>query len=661
MSGEPQSAEKVVSETHQALSITERFERQVRDTPDAVAVACGVARLTYRELDAKANQLARHLRVCGVEREALVGLLHERSVDLVVGVLGILKAGGAYVPMDPANPEERIAAVLADAGVRAVVTQSDLARMVPGHVEHVVRLDADAAALEGLSPEAPGVQTGGADAAYVIYTSGSTGKPKGVIVTHHNVVRLFDATAGWYSFGPTDVWTLFHSIAFDFSVWELWGALLYGGRLVVVPQEISRSPEQFLDLLTAERVTVLNQTPSAFRMLTQADAARPAPALLVLRYVVFGGEALDLGSLRPWVVRYGDETPQLINMYGITETTVHVTYRRILRGDLDRGLGSVIGEPIPDLQFYLLDEAGQPVPPGVAGEIFVGGAGVARGYLNRPELTAERFLADRFAGTPGARMYRSGDQARRLPDGEVEYLGRLDTQVKIRGHRIELREIEVVLRDHEGVGDAIVVMREDTPGDSRLVAYYTNGSGAAEPTAAMLRGYLGQRLPEYMVPSYFVVLERIPLTPNGKADRRALPAPGRRRPELGHALVAPRTPVERWVAGHWRELLNIDEIGVHDRFFELGGTSITAMRLLARLSQDTGSRLPAVLLFRGPTVSEMARLLEQDHRDVLPEELRGARPGVGTLAQAGLPSAAERAAKRRDALRERRLQRRPGG
>ena len=392
--------------------------------------------------------------------------------------------------------------------------------------------------------------------AYVIYTSGSTGQPKGVMVTHQNVVRLLAATQRWYQFNQQDVWTLFHSVAFDFSVWEMWGALLYGGKLVVVPYLVSRSPEAFYELLSRERVTVLNQTPSAFRQLIQAEQhfaeSRQAAAevsgrisssegglasphaggysfpALALRYVIFGGEALEMQSLKPWFERHGDQQPRLVNMYGITETTVHVTYRPLSAKDLDSGC--VIGAPIPDLQLYILDARRQPVPIGVVGEIYVGGAGLARGYLNRPELTAERFIPNPFNPEPGARLYKSGDLARFLPGREIEYLGRADQQVKIRGHRIELGEIESALAQHPAVDECIALAREEGLGDKRLVAYVVpvrpSGPTTTAPLPGEMRAFLQAKLPDYMVPSAFVMLQAIPLTPNGKVDRRALPAPG---------------------------------------------------------------------------------------------------------------------------------------
>ncbi|MEO5881734.1 MAG: amino acid adenylation domain-containing protein [Caldimonas sp.] len=467
------------------------FEQQVARAPDALAITFGMQSLTYRELDTRANQLAHALLAAGVATESLVGLYLDRSVDLIVGVLGILKSGAAYVPIDTTNPPQRVAEILEDAGVESVVTRTALLDQLPARLPVAIRLDGDAETLQARPATPPPATATGANAAYVIYTSGSTGKPKGVVVEHRNVARLFETTRPWFRFAADDVWTLFHSIAFDFSVWELWGALLHGGRLVVVSHDVARSPEEFNALLAAERVTVLNQTPSAFRLLIEASRAGRSSVAKDLRYVIFGGEALDLQSLRPWIDRHGDDAPQLINMYGITETTVHASYRRIRRQDLDAGLGSVIGEPLPDLQLYILDERQQPVPVGVPGEIYVGGAGVARGYLNRPELTSQRFVPDPFAA-PGARMYRSGDEARWLADGDIEHLGRRDQQVKIRGFRIELGEIESVVRQSGLVSDVAVIAREDMPGQRKLVAYVVPGGGSESSRAASSRALAEQ-------------------------------------------------------------------------------------------------------------------------------------------------------------------------
>ncbi|RKH28631.1 non-ribosomal peptide synthetase, partial [Corallococcus sicarius] len=447
-------------------TLVERFEAQVERTPDALAVTFELRQLTYRELDARANRLAHVLQARGVGPEVLVGVCLERGVELVVTLLGILKAGGAYLPLDSAHPLEHLAFLLEDAHAPLVLTQSSLEDRVPS-VDGTTVLTFEAAMASGASSERLAHRSAPGDLAYVIYTSGSTGRPKGVMVQHDHVTRLFTATDSKFHFGPSDVWTLFHSYAFDFSVWELWGALLYGGRLVVVPYFVSRSPQAFLRLLADEGVTVLNQTPTAFRQLLHAEqqaASQGEAPPLALRYVIFGGEALDLASLRPWFERHGDARPQLVNMYGITETTVHVTWRPVGLADLERPASSVIGQPLSDLQLYLLDWLGRPVPVGVPGEIHVGGAGVARGYLRRPELTAARFVEDRFGPVPGRKLYRAGDLARRLPNGDLEYLGRIDHQVKLRGFRIELGEIESSLSTHPDVRETVVIVREDVPG-----------------------------------------------------------------------------------------------------------------------------------------------------------------------------------------------------
>ncbi|HLM66012.1 MAG TPA: amino acid adenylation domain-containing protein, partial [Longimicrobium sp.] len=442
--------------------------------------------------------------------------------------------------------------------------------------------------------------------AYVIYTSGSTGTPKGALIEHRNVARLFSATDHWFGFDHTDVWTLFHSSAFDFSVWEIWGALLYGARLVVVPYLTSRDPDAFHALVQREGVTVLNQTPSAFRQFMRTDEERGGA--LALRNVIFGGEALEPVSLREWVDRRGIDQPRLVNMYGITETTVHVTYRPLSREDVFEGGGSPIGVRIPDLQLYVCDPNLRPLPIGVPGELYVGGAGVARGYLNRPELTAQRFVRNPFGnGT----LYRTGDRVRWLADGTLDYLGRLDEQVKIRGFRIELGEIESALLDHAGVREAAVIVRADVPGDKRIVAYLV-GDADAEP----LRAHLRTRLPEYMVPAAFVPMDALPLTPNGKLDRKALPAPDFAGDE--DAYVAPRTPAEEALAAVWADVLRVERVGVTDTFFELGGHSLLATRVVSRVRDALGVELPLRALFEGPTVAALAERVEALQREGAP-------------------------------------------
>jgi amino acid adenylation domain-containing protein len=592
-----------------AECIHQRFQAQAHRTPDAVALSAGDERLTYAELDERANRLAHHLRGRGVGPESRVALCLERGAEMIVAILGVLKAGGAYVPLDPAHPAERLAYTVADAGVALVLTH-DAARealpAVPG-VE-VLRLDADAARIAAEPADDPEVAVSPENLAYVIYTSGSTGTPKGTLIGHAAVARLFDATDGWFGFGAQDVWTLFHSYAFDFSVWEIWGALLYGGRLVVVPREVTRDPARFRALLAAERVTVLSQTPSAFRALCRADEDAAEP-LEHLRTVVFGGEALQYESLRGWLDRYGPRRPRLVNMYGITETTVHVTYHAVTGAELRQdGAASGVGVPIPDLRTYVLDRAGQPCPVGVPGELHVGGAGLARGYLGRAALTAQRFVPDALSGLVGARLYRSGDLARWKADGTLEYLGRMDQQVKIRGFRIELGEIESVLLAQPGVAAAAVIVRGD--GEDATLAAYVVPAGEA-PSAAVLRAALAKQLPEYMVPAAFVPIDRIPLTTNGKLDRAALPAPQAAGPTAGSS-AAPRTPVEEVLAGIWAQVLRRDSIGVDEHFFEIGGHSLLATRVVSRVREVFGVEMPLRALFEAPTVATLAARVDAE-------------------------------------------------
>ncbi len=598
------------------------FEAQAERTPDRPAVSAAGATLTYRELDERANRLARHLLAAGVAPGDLVGLCLPRSLELVLAILATLKAGAAYLPLDPTHPPERLAFALADGGAAVVLAVSALAHLLPARPElQVIAVDVEAAAIAARSPRHPAVPADPELPAYVIFTSGSTGRPKGVIIPHGHVTCLFHATAPGYGFGPEDVWTLFHSCAFDFSVWEIWGALFYGGRLVVVPESESRSPEAFYGLLHDQRVTVLNQTPGAFRQLLWAEEAvlGGAPPDLALRLVIFGGEALELASLAPWFRRHGDASPLLVNMYGITETTVFVTWRPVRLADLAASRGSVIGAPIADLTVHLADPGLAPVPIGVPGEILVGGEGVAPGYLRRPELTAERFVPDPF-GPPGARLYRSGDLARRLPDGDLEYLGRIDRQVKIRGFRIELGEIEAALCRHPAVAQGVVLLREDTPGNPRLVAYHVPAPGE-EAGAGELRAALRQELPEYMVPSWFAALPALPLTGNGKVDRKALPAPGAGRADLAGEWVAPSGPVEEQVAAIWGEVLGRERIGADDNFFDLGGHSLLATRVLSRLQAAFGFEVPLRDLFLSPTVAGVAAAIERGEIESASDEV----------------------------------------
>jgi len=581
----------------------ERFERQAAATPEAVALRFEDRQLTYRELNAEANRLARHLRRHGAAPDRLVALCMPRGLEMVVGLVAILKSGAGYVPMDPAYPPQRLAHMLQDSAPVLVLAQGTAPA---GGTAPVLDLVADRAAWAGeddtdLAPAETGLAPH--HLAYVIYTSGSTGQPKGVMVEHRNVTRLFTATEAWFGFGPGDVWTLFHSHAFDFSVWELWGALLHGGRGVVVPQAVARSPEDFYRLVCREGVTVLNQTPSAFRQFMAAQAA--SGEAHGLRHIVFGGEALPAAMLAPWYARNGGRT-RLANMYGITETTVHVTWRPLEPMDALRG-GSPIGEPIPDLRLLLLDAQGRPVAPGEVGEIHVGGAGVARGYLNRPELTAQRFIADPAGG---GRLYRSGDLARRLHDGSLEFIGRNDSQVKVRGFRIELGEIEARLQALPAVREAVVLAQGEGGGDAmddrRLVAWVVARDPGAALDVAALREGLRSDLPDHMLPAHFVAIDRVPLTVHGKLDAAALPAPVAGSGAAGY--VAPRTPAEACLAAIWAEVLQVPQVGIHDDFFALGGDS---MRTIAIVSQarERGLALSIEQIFRHQTVSAIAAAL----------------------------------------------------
>ncbi|MFE9681830.1 amino acid adenylation domain-containing protein [Streptomyces sp. NPDC006285] len=607
-------------------TLTELFEEQAASVPDRTAVTCGDEQLTYAELNAGANRLARLLAERGAGPGRVVALALERGPRLLPALLAVLKTGAAYLPLDPGHPAERLALVVEDAAPVVLVTEGAHAHLA-GDAVPAVPLDdpqivADlarrsAADLTDTDRHGP---TGPSDTAYIIHTSGSTGRPKGVPVPHANVVRLFAAAAEHFDFGADDVWTLFHSYAFDFSVWEMWGALLHGGRLVVVPYAVSRSPGDFLELLHREGVTVLNQTPSAFAQLVDADGERAGDSG-ALRYVVFGGEALDPARLRPWADRHGLDRPALVNMYGITETTVHVTHHRVTRADLDDPRrGSVIGTPLADLRVHLLDPAGRPVPPGATGEMYVSGAGVAAGYLGRPGLTAERFLDDPF-GPPGTRMYRSGDLARRRPDGTLDYLGRADAQVQIRGFRVEPGEIEAVLAAHPHVARAAVVVRRADNGAQQLVAYTVPaGDGPAHP--AVLRAHAAAYLPEHMVPAACVPVETLPLTANGKLDVQALPAPDFTAQAAG---TRPGTPQQALVCGLYEDVLKLpaDSVGIDADFFDLGGDSLLATRLLARLRHETGAEIPITALFDTPTPAALAQRLTARTGVALP------RPALG--------------------------------
>jgi amino acid adenylation domain-containing protein len=593
----------------------EFFAAQVAKTPHATALVFEDKTLSYEELNAWANRLAHWLIKRNVGPESIVALCLERSLEMVVAVLAALKAGGGYLPLDPSLPDERLATMIEDAGPKALLTheklRSRLARIVEGggaiSLDALFAFDEDGSTLEVEPDYNPKTATAPQNIAYLIYTSGSTGKPKAVAVPHSNVVRLFTATQTVFNFAASDVWTLFHSYAFDFSVWEIWGALLFGGRLVVVPYFVSRSSQDFHKLLVDHAVTVLNQTPSAFHRLDDVDALSEGSAPLSLRLVIFGGEALDQRRLASWFKRRSDDRPRLVNMYGITETTVHVTLTEIAVKDaLGVGAGT-IGRPLSDLDCYILDRRFAPAPVGVCGELYVGGAGLARGYVNRPDLTAERFVPNPFSEA-GERLYRTGDLARFRSDGAIEYLGRADHQVKIRGFRIELGEIEAALGKLPGVRASIVVVREGADGDKRLVAYVA-AQAPQDFDAAAARDALRATLPDYMAPQTIIALQQLPLNANGKIDRRALPDVAADAATQS-VFVPPRNATEEAICRIWAKVLDRRQIGINDNFFDNGGHSLKAAQATTHVRDLLKWEVPLKTLFERPTVAFYAEVLE---------------------------------------------------
>ena len=587
-------------------------------------MVCGAVSLTYAELNARANRIAHFLRERHDIRPGdLVAVFLERSEWAVTAILGILKAGGAYVPLDTGYPAGRVEFMLRDSGSKAILSRPELAPRLPDACR---RLALDITAIDGadtgdlppvLSPDS---------VAYVIYTSGSTGVPKGCAVTHRNVVRLMKNERHDFDFHCGDVWTIAHSFCFDFSVWEMFGALLYGGCAVIAREDEVRDAAHFRALIERHGVTVLNQTPGAFYGLMEEEAKQPAPTLCKLRYVIFGGDRLEPAYLRPWAERYPLDRVALVNMYGITETTVHVTYYRLRDRDVRGPAGrSPIGRPIPETTVYVCDAHLRALPLGVPGELYVGGTGVSNGYLNQPELTQERFVASPFRA--GERLYRTGDVGRLLPDGNLEYLGRNDQQVQIRGYRVELGEVTNQLLRHPGVEKALVLDREGPGGTRQLAAYLT---GPERLNAAELRLHLAADLPDYMIPSHFVQLDQFPLTENGKVDRAALPPAEESSVEPGSRFAAPRNAIEDTLARVWQQVLGCNRVGIYDDYFALGGDSINALQIVNRLHQ-AGIRLDMRRLFECRTIASLAPLVSTAAADVVASD--GERSAVLTPIQ----------------------------
>ncbi|MCP5109075.1 MAG: amino acid adenylation domain-containing protein, partial [bacterium] len=587
-------------------TIHQLFEEQVEITPDVVALAhmtykTNMSYMTYDQLNRKSIQSAGLLQERGVAPGDIVGLMLERSLEMIMGILAILKADGAYLPIDPDYPQDRIDFMLKDSNARLLLTkESDIFRPGSRTLYPAVRNPQPATSL-----------------AYIIYTSGTTGRPKGALIQHRNVVRLMFNDKFQFDFDETDVWTMFHSYCFDFSVWEMYGALLYGGKLVVIPKMIARDPQEYLEVLKREQVTVLNQTPASFYNLSHRELESPGKELN-LKYVIFGGEALQPVKLKEWKQKYPET--MLINMYGITETTVHVTFKEIGAGEIESDISN-IGKPIPTLSAYIVDKHFKLVPLGVAGELCVGGDGVGRGYLNRPELTVEKFIPNPYM--PGQMLYRSGDLVRWTAAGDMEYLGRIDQQVKIRGFRIELGEIENQLLGHSALKEAVVLSRNDGDGDKYICAYFVPHSPNSphSPDSTKLREYLSQSLPDYMLPSYFVRLERIPLTANGKVDRRSLPQP---EVSAGGEYTAPRDEVEAKLVEIWSGVLGRDAshvaqlretIGIDDNFFELGGHSLKGMALSSKIHREMNVKIGLFDLFKKPRIRTLAKIVKGAAKD----------------------------------------------
>ncbi|MFD7202820.1 amino acid adenylation domain-containing protein [Streptomyces sp. NPDC059893] len=575
------------------------FLDSVRRYPDRLAVKCAANTLTYAQLDAASTALAARIQDRTDRPDRPLAILLERSCDMVVAALAVLKTGSSYVPLDPDAPDARLATILEDAAPALVLTTAPLAPVLPADQDVLLiggPAPRTAIPADPDTPPHPVTITQGTRA-YIIFTSGTTGRPKGVEVTHGNVLRLFGQTEQLFGFGPDDVWSMFHSFAFDFSVWEIWGAVLYGGTVVIVPGDVAKDPARFRALLRDERVTMLSQTPTAFGQLTAEE--REHEDRLSVRSVVFGGEALKFSDLAPWIDKYGDATPELVNMYGITEITVHATHRRVTAADLEQDR-SLIGRPLPDLGIELLAEDLTPVPDGETGEIVVTGPGVALGYLGRPNLTAERFITLTGADGSPRRGYRSGDLARRLPGGDLEYRGRRDAQVKIRGFRIELGDIESALAAHPKVSQAAVAVKE-LDGERELAGYVVTADGAA-PDTEELRTHLSTLLPSYMVPVAFTALGEFPLTVNGKLDRDALPAPA-----ADAAAAAPaRSLREELLCELFAQVLGRTSVAPGDDFFTLGGHSLMAIRLVNRIRAVLGLEVAVKDLFDARTPAELA-------------------------------------------------------
>jgi amino acid adenylation domain-containing protein len=585
-----------------ALCAHQLFEQQVEKDPDSVAVVFNEQRLTYRELNQRANQIAHYLRGLGVGPDSLVGVCLQRSPEMVAGLLGVWKAGGAYVPLDPSYPKERLAFMVSDAAVQVLLTEKRCEHLFSPAHSRTVRLDSDWPLIARESQSNPDSGATPSDLAYVMYTSGSTGTPKGAMILQSGLVNYLTWAIKTYGVKPGGSVPVHSSISFDLTVTSLYTPLLAGARVELLAEDAAA--QSLLAALQRQKGrSLVKITPAHLELLSQQ--LTPDEVADMTNVFVIGGENLLAEKLRMW--REFAPATRLINEYGPTETVVGCCVYEVQADDPRNG-SVPIGRPIDNTQLYVLDSDLQPIPVGETGELYIGGAGVARGYWNRPELTEERFLPDPFSGEPGARMYKSGDLARYRPDGILEYLGRADNQVKVRGYRIELGEIEATLASHPGVQSCAVLAREDEPGDRQLVGYVRPAKDQSL-VPEELRTFLEQRLPAYMVPAHFVLLGSLPLTPNGKVDRKALPAPSNQSIAVTTTTVAPRTGTEKALAAIWAELLKVDAVGVDDNFFDLGGHSLMVFKALSRIRDVFAVDLPVQDFFENPTIAEIAKLL----------------------------------------------------
>jgi amino acid adenylation domain-containing protein len=594
------------SEYPREASIQELFAAQVERSPEAIALTCGDEQLSYRELDERSNRLAHYLQTLGIDAEHLVALCMERSIEMVVSLLAILKAGGAYLPLDPAYPQQRLSFMLADTEATVVLTSAHLCQRLPETQATVICLERAAQVIASYGAETVDSRAGAANLAYLMYTSGSTGTPKGILIPHRAITRLV-RNSNYISLLPSDRVAQVSTCSFDAATFEIWGALLNGARLVIISKEVLLSPPELAAHLSAQGITAMFLTSALFNHL----AHETPHAFSGLRHLLIGGEALDPGSVAR--VLKGGAPERLMNAYGPTESTTFATWQLV--EEVSEETQTIpIGKPLSNTQTYILDEELQLVPVGVAGELYLGGDGLARGYLGRAELTAEKFIPHPYSERGGERLYNTGDWARYGADGAIDFLGRRDHQVKMRGYRIELGEIEAGLTGHESVREAVVIALDQGNGDKRLMAYVV-AEQEAELSSSQLRDYLEEKLPAYMVPSAFVMLDALPLNSNNKTDRAALSALNGYLPELEKAYVAPQNEIERAIAAVWQEVLQIEKVGVHDNFFELGGNSLLIVRAHGKLQAVSSGKVSLVSMFQYPTVSSMAEYLSREENE----------------------------------------------